>query len=126
VRAEGGQFAAGRTKGYAWMTEPMRERALAEARRLGATRFMLDRLIIPALSGSENGSPQWEARAKALLAASMRAAMAVDIKKVEQIIRELLPNIDDRFRSLRRSGVGRRGLQRSGREPGRSRWRITP
>jgi hypothetical protein len=108
------------------MTEPMRERALAEARRLGATRFMLDRLIIPALSGSENGSPQWEARAKALLAASMRAAMAVDIKKVEQIIRELLPNIDDRFRSLRRSGVGRRGLQRSGREPGRSRWRITP
>jgi len=36
-----------------------------------------------------NGSPEGKARAKALLAASMRASMEEDIKKAEQIVRDL-------------------------------------
>ena len=35
-RAEGRRFTAGRKGGDAWVTEAMRERARAEARRLGA------------------------------------------------------------------------------------------
>jgi hypothetical protein len=39
---------------------------------------------------SAKGDPQGKARAKALLAASKRAAEEEDIKKAKQILRELL------------------------------------
>ena len=42
-RAEGKKFPAGRKRGERWVTEPMRERARAEAHRLKGGRFTLDR-----------------------------------------------------------------------------------
>jgi hypothetical protein len=68
----------------------MRESALAEARRLGGTRFTLDRMLVLALLRSANGDPKGKARAKGLLAVSMRAAMEEDIEKAKSIFRELL------------------------------------
>jgi hypothetical protein len=103
VHVEGGTFKAGRKTGAAWVTEPMRERARAEARKLtgGCSPVFerQDRKLVLALLRSANGSPEGRARAKALLAASKRAAEEKDIKRAEQSIRELIPDIDDRVRS---------------------------
>jgi len=57
---------------------PMRERALAEALRLGAGRFTLDRSLTLALLRSANGWLESRARAKAMLDAQERAAMERD------------------------------------------------
>ena len=46
-RAEGRKFPAGRKRGERWVTEPMRERARAEAHRLKGGRFTLDRAADP-------------------------------------------------------------------------------
>ncbi len=91
VRANGRRFAAGRKSGAAWVTEAMHERARVEARRLKLAQwYTSDRALTLALLRSANGSPEGEVKAKALLAASMRAAMEEDIKKADQIVRELL------------------------------------
>jgi hypothetical protein len=58
-----------------------------------------DRKLVLALLRSANGSPEGRARAKALLAASKRAAEEEYIKRAQQIIRERIPDIDDRVRS---------------------------
>jgi hypothetical protein len=105
VRAAGGGFKAGRKTGVEWVTDTMRERALAGARKLtgGCSPVFgpQDRNLVLALVRSANGSPEGRARAKALLAASKRAAEEEDIKRAEQIIRDLIPDIDDRVRSPR-------------------------
>jgi hypothetical protein len=75
-RAEGGRFTAGRKRGERWVTEPMRERARAEALRLEGGRFTLDRSLTLALLRSADGDPV--AGAKAMLDAQERAAMERD------------------------------------------------
>src|SRR5271166_4198111 len=77
-RAEGRKFPAGRKRGERWVTEPMRERARAEAHRLGGGRFTLDRPLVLALLGSAKGDRVCEAKAKAMLDAQERAAMEQD------------------------------------------------
>ena len=55
------------------MTEPMRERARAEAHRLKGGRFTLDRSLTLALLRSANGCLKSTARAKLMLDAQERA-----------------------------------------------------
>jgi hypothetical protein len=60
---------------------------------------MRERALNSRAAREHERQPAGGTRAKALLSAAMRAAMAEDIKKeAEQIIRELLPDIDDRSR----------------------------
>ena len=57
VRANGRRFAAGRKSDAAWVTEPMRERARAEARRLKLAQWYTpDRALTLALLRSANGT----------------------------------------------------------------------
>ena len=77
-RAEGKKFPAGRKRGERWITEPMRERARAEAHRLKGGRFTLDRALTLALLQSANGSMESTAIAKAMLDTQERAAMERD------------------------------------------------
>jgi hypothetical protein len=78
-RVEGRKFPAGRKGGERWVTEPMRERARAEARRLNGGRFDLhDRALTLALLRSANGCPENRAKAKAMLDAQERAALERD------------------------------------------------
>jgi hypothetical protein len=73
VHAEGGTFKGGRKTGAQRVTEPMRERALAEARKL--TRGLSpvfgpqDRKLVLALLRSAKGSPKARERAITLLRA---------------------------------------------------------
>jgi hypothetical protein len=77
-RAEGKKFPAGRKRGERWATEPMRERARAEARRLKGARFTLDRALTLALLGSARGCLKSRAKAKAMLDAEELAAFERD------------------------------------------------
>ena len=77
-RAEGKKFPAGRKRGERWVTEPMRELALAEARKLRADRFTLDRPLTLALLRSADGCLESKARAKAMLDAQEQAAVKRD------------------------------------------------
>ncbi len=78
VRANGGRFTAGRKSGAAWVTEPMRERALAEARRLKLAQWCTnDRALTLALLRSANGDSKGTERAKGLIATAMREAMRI-------------------------------------------------
>ena len=77
-RAEGRKFPAGRKRGERWVTEPMRERARAEAHRLKCGRFTLDHALTLALLRSASGCLESRARAKAMLDAQERAAMERD------------------------------------------------
>ena len=74
-RSTGKKFPAGRTRGERWVTGPMRERARAEAHRLGGGRFTLDRALVLALLKSANGDRARKAGAKAMLDARELAAM---------------------------------------------------
>jgi hypothetical protein len=74
-RAEGGRFTAGRKRGERWVTEPMRERARAEAHRLGGGRFTLDKALALALLRSAKGDHARQAKAKAMLDAQEMAAV---------------------------------------------------
>jgi hypothetical protein len=73
VHAEGGTFKGGRKGGAAWVTEPMRETAQAEARKL--TRGWCppfgpeDHKLVLALLGSAKGSHKARERAITLLRA---------------------------------------------------------
>jgi hypothetical protein len=73
-RAEGRRFTAGRKGGEAWVTDAMRDRARAEARKLGAGRFTLDRSLTLALLRSAKDDPAARATAKARLDAQEHAA----------------------------------------------------
>jgi hypothetical protein len=88
-RAEGKKFPAGRKRGERWVTEPMRERARAEAHRLMGGRFTLDRSLTLALLRSANGCLKSTARAKLMLDAQERAAMERDRQAALARIREL-------------------------------------
>jgi hypothetical protein len=77
-RAKGKKFPAGRKRGEKWVTEPMRDRARAEAQRLRAGRFTLERALVSALLGSAKGDRVWEAKAKAMLDAQELAALERD------------------------------------------------
>ena len=96
VRSRGGALPFGRKKGEAWVTEPMRERARAEARRLGFSRFTLDRALTLALLGSANGDRAREAKAKAMLDARELAAMELDrqaaLARIDNLRASLLAN----------------------------------
>jgi hypothetical protein len=72
--AEGQRFTAGRKGGDEWLTEAMRERARAEAHKLGAGRFTLDRTLTLTLLRSAKGEPVARARAKTMLDAQENAA----------------------------------------------------
>ena len=88
-RAEGRRFTAGRKTGSTWVTEPMRERARAEAHRLGGGRFTLDRPLVLALLRSAKGDRVWEARAKAMLDAHEQAGADRDREHALSVVREL-------------------------------------
>jgi hypothetical protein len=81
VQAEGGVLPFGRKTGEAWVTEPMRERARAEAHRLGAKRFTLDKALVLALLGSAKGDHVRQAKAKAMLDAQELAAMSGIVRR---------------------------------------------
>jgi hypothetical protein len=66
VKARGRKVPGGRKTGDAWLTATMRERARAEARRLGFAQFTLDRPLVVTLLGSARGDPLKEAKARAL------------------------------------------------------------
>ena len=88
-RVEGTKFPAGRKRGERWVTEPMRERARAEAHKLNGGRFTLDRVLTLALLKSAKGNPDAKARAKAMLDAQERAATERDRQAVLERIAEL-------------------------------------
>jgi hypothetical protein len=88
-RAEGRKFPAGRKTGSAWVSEPMRERARAEARRLSGGRFTLDRPLVLALLRSAKGDRVWEAKAKAMLAAHEQAEADRDRGQALSVVRDL-------------------------------------
>jgi hypothetical protein len=88
-RAEGRKFSGGRKRGAEWITEPMRERARAEARTLGAGRFTLDRSLTLALLKSAKGEPLGRARAKAILDTQERAATELDRGQALAIVNRL-------------------------------------
>jgi len=73
VRAEAGTFKAGRKTGAEWVTEPMREQAREEARRLtggwSPPFGTQDRKLVLALLRSANGSLSAKERAKEMLRA---------------------------------------------------------
>ena len=95
-RAEGRKFPAGRKRGERWVTEPMRERARAEAHRLKGGRFTLDRSLTLALLRSANGCLESTAKAKAMLDAQERAAMERDrqaaLARIAELRSSLLAN----------------------------------
>ena len=88
-RAEGRKFPAGRKRGEKWVTEPMRERARAEAHRLGVGRFTLDRPLVLALLKSAKGDRVSEAKAKAMLDAHEQAEADRDIGQALSVVRDL-------------------------------------
>jgi hypothetical protein len=102
VKAEGGVLPFGRKTGDAWVTEPMRERARAEAHRLGAGRFELDKALVLALLGSAKGDHVRQAKAKAMLAAQERAAVERDRQSppTEARLRSALADIEAELRAL--------------------------
>src|SRR5271165_6692095 len=95
-RVEGRKFPAGRKRGERWITEPMRQRARAEAHRLKGGRFTLDRSLTLALLRSANGCLESKARAKAMLDAQERAAMERDrqaaLARIAELRASLLAN----------------------------------
>ena len=88
-RAEGRRFTAGRKGGDAWITEAMRDRARAEAHRLGGGRFTLDRPLVLALLKSAKGDRVWEAKAKAMLDAHEQAEADRDRAQALWVVRDL-------------------------------------
>jgi hypothetical protein len=88
-RAEGRRFTAGRKTGSAWVTEPMQERARAEAHRLGGGRFTLDRPLALALLRSAKGDRVWEAKAKTMLDAHEQAEADRDRGQALSVIHDL-------------------------------------
>jgi hypothetical protein len=88
-RAEGRRFTAGRKTASAWVTEPMRERARAEAHRLGGGRFTLDQPLVLALLRSAKGDRMWEAKAKAMLDAHEHAEADRDRGQALSVVRNL-------------------------------------
>ena len=94
-RAEGRRFTAGRKGGGAWVTEAMRERARAEARKLGAGRFTLDRPLVLALLKSAKGDRVSEAKAKAMLNAHEQAEADRDRGQALALIRDLRASISN-------------------------------
>jgi hypothetical protein len=88
-RGEGRRFTARCKGGGAWVAEAMRERARAEAHRLGGGRFTLDRPLVLVLLKSAKGEPNDRAKAKAMLDAQERAAMERDRQAALARISEL-------------------------------------
>ena len=107
VHAEGGAFKSGRKTGAEWVTEPMRERAREEARKITGGWCPpfgpQDRKLVLALFRSANGSLKARERAKEMLraVAMLRAASSSPcyvglFAMAEQSLRE-------------RTALGRRG-----------------
>jgi len=67
----------------------MRERARAEAHRLGGGRFTLDRPLVLALLKSAKGDRVWEAKAKAMLDAHEQAEAERDRGHALSVVRDL-------------------------------------
>jgi hypothetical protein len=88
-RAEGRRVTAGRKTGSATVTEPMRERARAEAHRLGGGRFTLDQPLVLALLRSAKGDHVWEAKAKAMLDAHEQAEADRDRERALWVVRHM-------------------------------------
>jgi hypothetical protein len=88
-RAEGRRFTAGRKGGDAWVTEPMQERARAEAHRLGGGRSTLDQPLVLALLRSAKGDSEWAAKAKAMLDAREQAEADRHIGQALSVVRDL-------------------------------------
>jgi hypothetical protein len=101
VKAEGGVLPFGRKTGDAWVTEPMRERARAEAHRLGGGRFTLDKALVLALLRSARGDPAGQAKARALLDAHEQAAVERDRQSppTEARLRSALADIEAELRA---------------------------
>ena len=95
-RAEGRKIPAGRKRSERWVTEPMRDRARAEAHRLGGGRFTLDRPLVLALLRSADGCLESRAEAKAMLNAQEDAALERDrqagLARIAELRASLLAN----------------------------------
>jgi len=95
-RADGKKFPAGRKRGERWVTDPMRERARAEAHRLKGGRFTLDRSLTLALLKSANGGLESKAKAKAMLDGQELAALERDrqaaLARIAELRASLLAN----------------------------------
>jgi hypothetical protein len=116
VRAEGGAFRSGRKPGAQWLTEPMRERAREEARKLAGGWSPPfgphDRKLVLALLRTAHGSPKAREQAVELLraVAMLRAASPSPcyvglIAMAEQRLRE---------REALGRGVGGQGVPQGG------------
>jgi hypothetical protein len=104
-RAAGKKFPAGRKRDERWVTEPMRERARAEAHRLKGARFTLDRALALALLASAKGDHVGQAKAGAMLDAQEQAAVERDRQSppTEARLRSALADIEAELRALRAS-----------------------
>ena len=67
----------------------MRERARAEAHRLGGGRFTLDQPLVLALLRSAKGDRAWEAKAKAMLDAHEQAEADRECGQALSVVRDL-------------------------------------
>jgi hypothetical protein len=90
-RADGKKFSSGRKSGEAWITDSMRERSRAEARRLRLAAWCIpDRALSLALLQSAKGSRKARAKAIALLTAEMRRAIETKVEMAKAITLEML------------------------------------
>jgi hypothetical protein len=106
LRVEGASLKSGRKTGAAWVTEPMRERAREEARKLTGgwcPPFGLqDRKLVLALLRSTRGCPEAKERATALLG----AVALLRAKSSSPCYVGLLTMAEQRLRERRASGRG--------------------
>jgi hypothetical protein len=116
VRAENGTFESGRKTGAQWVTEPMRERAREEARKLAGGWSPpfgpQDRKLVIALLRSARGCPRARERAKELL----RAVAMLRAASPSPCYVGLIAMAELRLRERRALGraVGRQGLPPGG------------
>jgi hypothetical protein len=116
VRAENGTFKSGRKTGAQWVTEPMRDRAFAEARKLtggwSPPFGPQDRKLVLALLQSAKGSLKAREQAIALLrAVAMQRAASPSLCYVG-----LIAMAEQRLRERRAlgRGVGGQGVPQGG------------
>lgn len=84
MKAAGRKLPSGRRAGAAWITEGMRERARAEAQRLGGwSGLAMDRKLVAVLLESSKGDEKARARAKVMM-------RELEIETAKAFLRETL------------------------------------
>jgi hypothetical protein len=84
MKAAGLKLPSGRKAGAAWITERMRERARAEAQRLGGwSGLPMDRKLVAVLLKSDKGDEKARAKAKVML-------QELELETAKSFLREML------------------------------------